>query len=157
MLSPKASARIVLGFGLLLALGTGCARSKDAAGNQPAVTPEHETDEHAMVTAEDIERTPNVPIERLLGSRFAGVIVTRAADGGIAVRIRGRTSIVGSNEPLYVIDGFPIKAGPGGSLVGINPYDIESIEVLKNAAATTYYGVRGANGVIIIKTKQPDR
>ncbi len=88
-------------------------------------------------------------------SRFPGVQVNQTSDGGIAVRIRGTTSIRGNNEPLYVIDGVPIQPGPGGSLTGINPYDIESIEVLKDAASTAIYGVRGANGVIIIKMKQP--
>ena len=89
-------------------------------------------------------------------SRFPGVVVTRTPDGGLAVRIRGTTSIHGSNEPLYVIDGVPIRPGPGGALAGINPYDIESIEVLKDPASTTMYGVRGANGVIVITTKRLD-
>jgi TonB-dependent SusC/RagA subfamily outer membrane receptor len=56
---------------------------------------------------------------------------------------------------LYVIDGVPITPGPGGSLSGINPSDIASIEVLKDAVSTTMYGSRGANGVILIKTKKP--
>lgn len=90
-------------------------------------------------------------------SRFPGVSITRAPDGSLAVRIRGTTSLYGSNEPLYVIDGVPVRPGPGGSLSGINPYDIESIEVLKDATATAMYGVRGANGVIVIKTKTSDQ
>src|SRR5205814_6693821 len=72
---------------------------------------------------------------------------------GIAVRIRGNSSINGNLEPLYVIDGLVIQPGPGGALVGINPHDIASIEVLKDAASLSYYGVRAANGVILIKTK----
>ena len=87
-------------------------------------------------------------------TRFPGVLVTRAPDGGIAVRIRGATSLHGSNEPLYVIDGVPIQPRQGGSLQGINPYDIESIEVLRDPTGTSMYGVRGANGVIVIKTKR---
>jgi TonB-dependent SusC/RagA subfamily outer membrane receptor len=83
----------------------------------------------------------------------SGVTVTRTPDGGISVRIRGQSTINGNTEPLYVIDGLPIQPGPGGSLVGINPHDIASIEVLKDAANTAFYGVRGANGVILIKTK----
>jgi TonB-dependent starch-binding outer membrane protein SusC len=88
--------------------------------------------------------------------RFPGVTVTRTADGAIALRIRGTTSILGSNEPLYVLDGVEIQAAPGGALAGINPYDIASIEVVKDPAGTAMYGLRGANGVIIIKTKRPD-
>lgn len=89
--------------------------------------------------------------------RFPGVWVTRTPDGGIAIRIRGATSFRGGTEPLYVLDGIPIQPGPGGGLSGINPYDIASIEVLKDAASTAMYGVRGANGVIVIKTKRPDQ
>ncbi|MBC7791209.1 MAG: TonB-dependent receptor plug domain-containing protein, partial [Anaerolineae bacterium] len=59
-----------------------------------------------------------------------------------------------SNAPLYVVDGLAIQPGPNGSLVGINPYDIETIEVLKDAASTSMYGSRGSNGVILIKTKR---
>ncbi len=109
------------------------------------------------MTAEDIQRNPSVPIEELMASRFPGVWITRAADGGIAVRIRGASSVLGNNEPLYVLDGIPIQAGPNGALTGIAPNDIASIEVLKDAAATTIYGMRGANGVIIIKTKRMDK
>jgi TonB-dependent SusC/RagA subfamily outer membrane receptor len=108
-----------------------------------------------MVTAEDLDRQPGQPIEQVLMGRFPGVTVTRAPDGGISVRIRGTTSIRGNNEPLYVIDGVAIQAGPGGSLTGINPHDIASIEVLKDPAETAVYGLRGANGVIIIRTKRP--
>jgi len=88
--------------------------------------------------------------------RFPGVDVRRTADGGIAVRIRGATSIRGSNEPLYVVDGIPIQPGPNGSLTGINPHDIATIQVLKDPAETAMYGMRGANGVIVITTKRPD-
>jgi iron complex outermembrane receptor protein len=110
----------------------------------------------STVTAEDIQNAPGQPIEKVLAGRVAGVTVIRTPDG-IAVRIRGATSIHGSNEPLFVIDGLPITPGPGGSLSGIAPEDIESIEVLKDAASTTMYGVRGANGVIVIKTKKPGK
>ncbi len=143
-------ARVLLPGGLLVVLPSGCAHtgSNDEAEQRPP---------GPAVTAEDIERNPSEPIEQLLMSRFPGVVVTRAPDGSLSIRIRGRTSIHGSNEPLFVIDYVPIEPGPGGALFGINPYDIESIEVLKDAASTTMYGVRGANGVIVIKTKQADR
>jgi TonB-dependent SusC/RagA subfamily outer membrane receptor len=86
-------------------------------------------------------------------AKFPGVWISRTADGALSIRIRGATSVQGSNEPLYIIDGTPIQPGPNGGLTGISPQDIASIQVLKDAAATTMYGVRGANGVIIIKTK----
>lgn len=137
---------------LLVASATGCARATDSAGGD---APETEPTREPSVTGEDIERAPGRPIEEVLMSRFPSVVVMRTNDGGIAVRIRGRTSIMGSNEPLYVIDGVPIRPGPGGSLSGINPRDIERIEVLTDPASTTMYGVRGANGVIVITTKGP--
>lgn len=106
-----------------------------------------------VVTSEQIRK--DMPIEEALTGRFPGVEVNRTPSGGIAVRIRGGSSLMGNNEPLYVIDGIEIAPGPDGALAGINPYDIDSIEVLKDATSTAMYGSRGANGVIIIKMKKP--
>ncbi|MFN2400472.1 MAG: TonB-dependent receptor plug domain-containing protein [Gemmatimonadaceae bacterium] len=145
------SLRDLLSFGLLVGVLSGCVkRSQGETGDRARPSPPPSS----AVTSEDIRRTPNQPIEQVLMSRFPGVWITRSAEGGIAVRIRGATSVHGSNAPLYVIDGISIQPGPGGSLSGINPYDIESIEVLKDAASTSMYGSRGANGVIVIKTKR---
>jgi len=86
--------------------------------------------------------------------RVAGVQVqqtSNAPGGGVSIRIRGGNSLQGGNEPLYVIDGFPIQNESGPT---INPNDIESIDILKDASATAIYGSRGANGVVIITTKR---
>jgi len=107
------------------------------------------------VTSKDITNDPSQPVEQALAGRFPGVEVNRTPDGGVAVRIRGGSSIMASNEPLYVIDGVEIDPGPNGALTGINPYDIDSIEVLKDATNMAMYGSRGSNGVIIIKMKKP--
>lgn len=104
-------------------------------------------------TADDWKGTVAANPEDLFEGRFAGVVVSRVGDG-IAVRIRGQSSMLGSNEPLYVVDGMTIEPGPGGALVGINPGDIQSIEILKDIGSTSMYGGRGANGVIVIKTKR---
>ncbi len=112
-------------------------------------------------------------IDQLLQGRAAGVQVTQnagAPGSGVSVKIRGTNSLRGNNEPLYVIDGIIISSagedvaeagGVGNSgqeaqngLNGINPRDIESIQVLKDASATAIYGSRGANGVVLITTKQ---
>jgi TonB-dependent SusC/RagA subfamily outer membrane receptor len=106
------------------------------------------------VSSEQIAQTPGDPIEKLLMNRSPGVWVGRAADGSLAVRIRGGSSLYGNNDPLYIVDGTPYTPGSGGALTGLNPYDIESIKVLKDPAELSMYGSRGANGVIIIKTKQ---
>jgi TonB-dependent starch-binding outer membrane protein SusC len=143
------SCRALLPFGLLICVGSGCVhRNKTSTPTAPPA---------AIVTGEDIDRQPGQPIEQVLMGRFPGVTVTRTVDGGVSVRIRGTTSIHASNEPLYVIDGVEIQPGLGGSLAGINPHDIASIQVLKDPAETALYGVRGANGVLVIKTKRPDQ
>ncbi|HJU66781.1 MAG TPA: TonB-dependent receptor plug domain-containing protein [Gemmatimonadaceae bacterium] len=144
MTSP--SSRSLLPLGLAALFIVGCKSS-------PRTTEAPPPEPRSGVTSEDIQRAPGQSVEEILKGRVAGVTVTQV-DGGLAVRIRGATSIYGNNEPLYVLDGVPITPGPGGSLAGIDPYDIESIEVLKDPADTALYGMRGANGVIVIKTKR---
>ncbi|MGI9078944.1 MAG: TonB-dependent receptor plug domain-containing protein [Gemmatimonadaceae bacterium] len=151
------SPRVLLCLGLFVGLASACARAKKTSGGENEVPAPEGVPRTSTVTSEDIKRAPGEPIEQLLMARTPGVWIMRTPDGGISVRIRGTTSVYGNNEPLYVVDGIAIQAGPGGSLTGINPYDIESINVLKDAASTSMYGARGANGVIVIKTKRPGR
>ena len=99
--------------------------------------------------------------EQLINGKVAGAQITTeggAPGAGSRIRIRGNASIAGSNDPLIVIDGTPVTdmgvAGSANPLSMINPNDIESIDVLKDASATAIYGVRAANGVIIITTKR---
>ncbi len=93
-------------------------------------------------------------VEDLIAGRFAGVEVIRLTNGGSAVRIRGVNTIMGNTEPLYIIDGLEVSAGPGGALAGLNPADIARIDVLKDPGSTAIYGIRGANGVILVTTKR---
>lgn len=144
--------RLLLSVTISALLASACAKPSETGASPGAPTPRPALD--ATVSGEDVQRNPNVPIEQILQGKIAGVNVSRAEDGGLAVRIRGSSSLTGNNEPLYVLDGVPIQPGPGGSLVGINPYDIASIKVLKDPAELTMYGLRGANGVIVIKTKR---
>mgnify|MGYP005787551037 FL=1 len=92
--------------------------------------------------------------DQALNGRIAGVVVT-TGDGSLGaeanITIRGNNSLTQSNAPLYIIDGFPSE---GSFAASINPADIESIDVLKDASATAIYGARGANGVIVINTKR---
>jgi TonB-dependent SusC/RagA subfamily outer membrane receptor len=109
-----------------------------------------------MVTSKDFQ-DPNESIEQVLQRKVPGVLVTRTGDGGIALQIRGVSSYNGAvTPPLYVLNGVTFHPGPGGALTGINPHDIESIKVLKGAEAGLY-GIEGANGVIVITTKQPGK
>lgn len=125
-----------------------CGRQHGNSGD-PAPTPNSATSD--KWTGQNAAQT-----EELFVGRFAGVQVFRVPEG-IAVRIRGATSLAGSNEPLYVIDGMTVQPGRSGALVGINPADIAKIEVLKDIGSTSMYGGRGANGVIVITTKRGGR
>lgn len=141
-------ARVVLPCSMLIGLAACASGGANQSGSNPAPSG------RSIVTAEDLERSPGETIESILMSKVPGIIVSHAPDGSLAMQIRGGSSISSSNDPLFIVNGTPFQAGPGGALTGINPFDIASIEVLKDAASTTMYGVRGANGVIIIKTKQ---
>ncbi|MEO1435539.1 MAG: TonB-dependent receptor [Bacteroidota bacterium] len=99
--------------------------------------------------------------EQLLVGKVSGVQITTdngAPGSGVSIRIRGNSSISGGNEPLYVIDGFPLEnsdnPGSRNPLSFINPADIENFTILKDASATAIYGSRGANGVVLITTKK---
>lgn len=125
----------------VLALSVGCAPAQPRSEPRPDVT------------SADLQN-PNVPVEVVLQRKVPGLIVTRNADGSIALRIRGTSSYTGDDKPpLFVVNGAPVTAGPGGSLPGISAEDIESIKVLKGAEAAIY-GIDGANGVIVITTKK---
>lgn len=118
----------------------------------------------ASVKADEITQTPVANIAQGLAARASGVQITQnsAAPGGnISVRIRGTNSINGSSEPLYIIDGIQITNSGGvndvSPLSTINPSDIESVEILKDASSTAIYGARAANGVVLITTKRGKR
>ena len=104
------------------------------------------------LNAEDLNKS-SMSVANLLSGRAAGVQVTQnngTPGAPLTIRIRGTNSINADSEPLYVIDGFPTNDGVGFT---INPDDIESISILKDAASTAIYGARGANGVIMVTTK----
>ena len=106
----------------------------------------------ASVKAEELTKTPVSDVSQAIAGRMAGVqvIQTDGQPGAEAsIRVRGGISITQSNEPLYVIDGFPTEDG----MSSLDPADIASIDVLKDASATAIYGARGANGVVLITTK----
>jgi TonB-linked SusC/RagA family outer membrane protein len=106
----------------------------------------------SSISAKDLKDIPINNVAEALNGRLAGVTATTSEgspDATIRVRIRGGMSISQSNDPLYIIDGVQVESG----LSSISPQDIQSIDVLKDAAATAIYGARGANGVIIITTK----
>lgn len=154
----------------VVVVGYGTQRKRDVTGSI------------ARVTGDDIIQPSTLSFDQMLQGKVAGVTITQttgAPGGNVNVLVRGISSITGGNQPLYVVDGYPIGTGGGGAdfalygyemftaarmsgtvanrvnpLSTINPADIESIEVLKDASATAIYGSRGANGVVIITTKR---
>lgn len=130
-------------------------------------TREELTGSITSVSAESLKNVPIVSVDQALQGRAAGVQVTQNSGtpgAGVAVRVRGAASIGASNEPLYVIDGIPINTGSytsigtGGqqtnALSDLNPNDIQSMEILKDAASAAIYGSRASNGVVLITTKR---
>ncbi|HLU93201.1 MAG TPA: TonB-dependent receptor [Membranihabitans sp.] len=106
----------------------------------------------AQISNKELESVPVYNVGEALQGRASGVSIVNnsgAPGSRVQVRIRGGNSMIGSNDPLYVVDGFPLVGG----LNFINPADIETIDVLKDASATAIYGARGANGVVMITTK----
>lgn len=113
----------------------------------------HPDTSRVVLTADDIARSPGQSLEQLLLAHVPGLYVTRAPDGHSVVHMRGTTTLMGEEEPLFVVNGIPLGPNPWGNLNAINVHDIEAVEVLRDAAATAEYGSRGANGVIVIRTK----
>jgi TonB-dependent starch-binding outer membrane protein SusC len=141
--------RALLSASLLIGVVAGCARSRTAADDS-----RQSGRQRGIVTAEDIERSPGISLEQLLVARIPGLTLRRAGDGHLAITIRGTSTILGEQEALYVLDGIPLQPGSSGGFRGINRHDIASIEVLSDPVSTAMYGVRGANGVIVITTKR---
>jgi TonB-linked SusC/RagA family outer membrane protein len=146
----------------VVVIGYGTARKQDLTGSV------------LSLSAKDLNKGLNTSVDQMIQGRAPGVQVTQSSSepgGAVSIRIRGASSINAGNEPLYVIDGLPIdNAAPvtsfgagaanftGGQparnpLSSLNPSDIESINILKDASATAIYGSRGANGVVLITTK----
>lgn len=123
----------------VVVIGYGTAKREDLTGSI------------SSIRSSDLPNFPRTNVGQALQGLAAGVQVQQNSGqpgAGMQIRIRGTNSIQGGNEPLWIIDGFPAQP------TFINPSDIESIEILKDASATAIYGSRGANGVIIVTTKQ---
>jgi TonB-linked SusC/RagA family outer membrane protein len=125
----------------IVVIGYGTVRKSDLTGSV------------SSVSRKQLTAYPVTDAVMGLQGKTTGVRVVQnsgAPGATVSVRIRGGNSLLGNNEPLYVVDGFPLTSSPNA----INPNDIESIEVLKDASATAIYGSRGANGVVMITTKK---
>jgi len=126
-------------------------------------TKEANTGAVSVIREDEIQDVPETSFDKMLAGKVPGMLVTSTSGqpgAGTQIRLRGTSSLNAGNEPLYVVDGIPVMDGDqstftmsGNALTMINPNDIESISVLKDAAAASIYGSRAANGVIIITTK----
>jgi TonB-linked SusC/RagA family outer membrane protein len=126
----------------IVAVGYGTQSRRDVTGSV------------ASVQAEQIRQVPTSNAVQAIQGRVAGVDIVRSSSvpgAGMEIQIRGVRSITANNDPLFVVDGVPLSGG----IQDFNPSNIESIEVLKDAAATAIYGSRGANGVVLITTNTP--
>ena len=124
----------------VVAIGYATVKRKDLTGSV------------ASVGSQDLSKIPVSDVTQALSGRMAGVMVQQsegAPGSSVSIRVRGGISITQSNEPHYVIDGFPSEDG----MSTLDPAEIETIDVLKDASATAIYGARGANGVVVITTK----
>ncbi len=130
-----------VGLGDVVVVGYGTQRRENITG---AIS---------SVSNVDIQELPVIDAGSALQGRATGIVALSAGNQpgeGVTIRVRGRRSLTATNEPLYVVDGIPYE----GNIVDINPRDIKSMEVLKDASATAIYGSRGANGVILITTNR---
>lgn len=123
------------------------------------------TSSQTTISSKEIDKTLNTTLEQAIQGRSAGVYVTQNSGqpgGGMSVNIRGVSSINGSTEPLYVVDGVQIQGtavsfgaqSSSNPLAGLNPADIDDIQILQGPSATAIYGSRGTNGVVMITTKR---
>ena len=126
---------------VVVQVGYGSVRKKDATG---AVE---------LITAKDFNKGAITSVEGLLNGRASGVVITASGTPGDnpVIRIRGGSSLLANNDPLIVVDGLPLE---GVTLASINPNDIETFSILKDASSAAIYGNRGSNGVILITTKK---
>ncbi len=132
---------------LLLVL-TACSHGKAAPPTADSRPPD------TVLTADDIRRSPGQSLEQLLLARVPGLTIERAADGRSKLVLRGKNTILGDDEALFVVNGVPLGPAVSGNLAAVDIHDIETVQVLRDAVATAAYGVRGANGMIVIRTKQ---
>jgi TonB-dependent starch-binding outer membrane protein SusC len=146
-------------------LGCGAARSvppppappPEARGGAGRSVESEGTGAVAVVDGDRLQGIPEAQLEGMLEGRVAGVQIIRLPGGGISVRIRGPGSISGDTEPLYVVDGMLVHATAERGLYWLNPADIQRIEILKDPSTTSMYGMRGANGVVLITTRRGKR
>ena len=138
---------------MLLVMGiAACAQnaaSTPSAGSQAAAP---QKPRNSVVDSTIIASNAGQPIEKIIADHVAGVRLGQTADGSLSLQIRGASGYANEGQPLYIVDG--IQMAPGAGLSGINPMDIATIEVLKDAASLARYGTRGSNGVVIFKMKR---
>ena len=141
--------RTLPSLAIVAGLALGCAHKVKPEASQ--VIPTRPPPPPASMRADESARERSTTLVQLLQGRLSGVTVTPAPDGGIIVRMGGPTSFYSGQNPLFVVDGVPLESGT--TLSWLDPHDVEAVQALKDPSQTAIYGVRGANGVILIRTK----
>jgi len=141
--------RTLPSLAMVAGLALGCAHK--AQSDATRVSPTRAPPPPASMRADESARERSTSLVQLLQGRLSGVTVSPSPDGGIIVRMGGPTSIYSGQSPLFVVDGVALESG--NTLSWLDPHDVEAIQALKDPSQTAIYGLRGANGVIVIKTK----
>ncbi len=167
MHAPRHAHRLTVIAGALAAICSACGGAATRAGDRvpdPADsvsatygsshTSIDETGSVSVIRRDELDRMHGGRIEQMIAGRVPGLELI-STPGGYTFRIRGPSTFIGNSEPLLVIDGMPVRAGSmSDALAMLVPQDIARIDVLKDAGAAAIYGLRGANGVIVITTRR---
>ena len=161
--APSAFVWIALSFGVMI---IACHRHPSSAASPQPLTDQanvyygtpfkrDRATSAQSTTADELKREKGGRAEELFVGRFPGVRVLRTVNGELLISVRGSGLWSTRQQPLYVVDGIAVELTPGRGLDWLVPESIERIDVLKGAVETSMYGGRGANGVVLITTKQP--
>src|SRR3989441_12608636 len=126
----------------------GCAHHNRTSAATPASSSAN------TITAEDIDHAPGLSLEQLLVTRIPGLSLSRAADGHLVIHIRGTSTLLGDEEPLFVVNGLALETPIGGDVGSLKPHDIQSISALADSASPALYSGRGGKSGTLIKTKK---
>lgn len=137
---------------MLLVMGIAACANNAASTSSVGSQAAPQKPRNSVVDSTIIASNAGQPIEKIIADHVAGVRLGQTADGSLSLQIRGASGYANEGQPLYIVDG--IQMSPGAGLSGINPMDIATIEVLKDAASLARYGTRASNGVVIFKMKR---
>jgi len=147
----QSSSRTFSAFILVLGIAA-CAQNAASTPSAGSLAAAPQRPRNSVVDSTIIANNAGQPLEKIIADHVAGVRLGHTADGSPSLQIRGASGYANEGQPLYIVDGHQMS--PGAGLSGINPMDIATIEVLKDAASLAMYGTLASNGVVIFKMKK---